>query len=63
MIGFLQIAATELIYPRRAQHAAMDALSALTSGEVVSLRPEVWEDWWFEVLPDLQEQIRALADE
>lgn len=63
VIGFLQIAATELIYPRRAQHAAMDALSALTSGEVVSLRPEVWEDWWFEVLPDLQEQIRALADE
>ncbi len=63
VVGFLQIAATDLLYPRRARHAAMDALASLTSGEVVSLRPEVWEEWWPEVRADLEDQLRAAADD
>ncbi|MBL6754787.1 MAG: hypothetical protein ISQ11_00145 [Planctomycetes bacterium] len=62
VVGFLQVAATDLLYPRRARHAAMDTLGALTSGEVVSLRPEVWERWWLGVRPELEDQIRAATD-
>lgn len=63
VLGFLQMAVNQTAYPLRAQHAAMDALAALTSGEVVSLRPEVWEDWWYELQPELEDQLRAAADD
>lgn len=62
VVGFLQVAASELNYPRRARHAAMDALGSLTSGEVESLRPEVWQRWWLEVRTELEDQIQAAAD-
>ena len=59
----LQIAIRDNLYGARAQHAAMGALSAMSGGELVSLRSEEWLSWGEEALDRLAEQAQALRDD
>ena len=60
--ALLRVADSEGVYPIKARHAVMGALSELTDGEVSSLRPEIWEDWWVEAGNALMEQAQALEE-
>ena len=63
VVALLQIAVSETLYPRNTSHLAMGALSALSDGEVNSLRREAWQAWWQQVDPVLLDQIEAATDE
>ncbi|MEM6672904.1 MAG: hypothetical protein AAF726_08665 [Planctomycetota bacterium] len=56
----LRIAASELTFTEPAQHAAMRALGTVSGGELETLRPEEWDDWWQVVGPRLEAEIKAL---
>ncbi|MEM6568260.1 MAG: hypothetical protein AAF957_07605 [Planctomycetota bacterium] len=56
----LRIAASELTYTDEARHAAMRALTTISGGELETLRPEEWDDWWRAVLPTLDAEIEAI---
>ena len=57
--ALLRVAVADNAFGIRAQHAAMNALSALSSGELVSLRSEEWLVWGEEALSHLAEQMQA----
>jgi len=63
VVGLLQIAVSDTLYPRKTCQFAMGALSALSDGEVNSLRREAWQAWWQQVDPVLLDQIEAATDE
>lgn len=57
--ALLRVAVADNAFGIRAQHAAMNALSALSSGELVSLRSEEWLVWGEEAMSHLGEQMQA----
>lgn len=56
----LRIASSELTFTDEARHAAMRALSTVSDGELKTLRPEEWDDWWRTVAPRLETELEAL---
>ncbi len=61
--AFLQVAILDGVFDPRAQHAAMGALSAMSAGELVSLRSEDWITWGEGALDRLAEQIQAVEND
>lgn len=60
VLSLVSISASTSVYTDRARYAAMDALSALSGGELKTYRFEEWSEWWRQVAPALEAEVKTL---
>ncbi len=61
LVTLMQVATRFDAFDSEARAQAMLALEGLTGAGLVSLREEVWDRWWRDVGPELEERYKAAA--